>query len=96
LTEGQGMVRFTAAEAARWVCTAIGRRVDVVVFNTGRPAPEALARYEVEHKTPLPLGDLPDGVDLVEGDFWGSDIARHNRRRLSYALWSVLAGRLLT
>lgn len=96
LTEGQGMRRFTAADAARWVCTAIGRRVDVVVFNTGRPAPDALARYEVERKVPLVLGALPDGVELVEGDFWGTDIARHNRRRLSYALWSVLSRRLLT
>lgn len=96
LTEGQGMGRFTAADAARWVCTAIGRRVDVVVFNTGRPALEALVRYEVEHKTPLALGHLPEGTELVEGDFWGTDIARHNRRRLSYALWSVLSRRLLT
>lgn len=95
LTEGQGMRRFTAADAARWVCTAIGRRVDVVVFNTGRPTPHALARYELERKMPLALGSLPDGVELVEGDFWGTDIARHNRRRLSYALWSVWSRRLL-
>ncbi|MCA1584063.1 MAG: YvcK family protein [Acidobacteria bacterium] len=96
LTEGRGMGRFTAADAARWVCSAIGRRVDVVVFNTGRPAAAALARYELEHKMPLALGHLPEGVDLVEGDFWESDIARHDRRRLSYAVWSVLSRRLLT
>lgn len=96
LTEGQGMRRFTAADAARWVCAAIGRRVDVIVFNTGRPGAEALERYEVEHKMPLALGELPEGTQLVEGDFWCSDIARHHRRRLSYAVWSVLSRRLLS
>lgn len=95
LTEGRGMRNFTAADAARWICTAIGRRVDVVVFNTGRPTPDALARYELERKAPLALGTMAEGVEVVEGDFWGTDIARHNRRRLSYALWSVLSRRLL-
>ena len=29
----------------------------------------------------------------VIGDFWRSEIARHDRRRLSYAVWSVLSRR---
>jgi hypothetical protein len=32
---------------------------------------------------------------VVEGDFWTRDIARHDRRRLAYAVWTVLAQRLL-
>jgi hypothetical protein len=32
---------------------------------------------------------------LVGGEFWTSEIARHDRRRLAYAVWSVLSRRLL-
>jgi uncharacterized cofD-like protein len=96
LTEGQGMTRFTAADAVTWVRDAIDRPVDVVVFNTASPNAQALTRYEAEHKMPLSLGALPSGIELVEGEFWRSEIARHDRRRLSYALWSVLSRRLLT
>ena len=53
LTEGRGMAGFTAAEAARWVSDAIGRPVDVVIANTGRPSPDGLMRYAGEHKEPL-------------------------------------------
>ena len=95
LTEGRGMQAFTAASAVEWVNRTIGRRVDVVLFNTQRPGADILARYEREDKRPLDLGVLPDGTELVEGPFWCTDIARHNRRRLSYAVWSVLSQRLL-
>ena len=40
------------------------------------------------------LGAVPTGTEVVEGDFWCTDIARHDRRRLSYAVWSVLSRRL--
>jgi uncharacterized cofD-like protein len=96
LTEGQGMTRFTAADAVRWVSEAIDRTVDVVVFNTSLPSGVVLTRYQEEHKMPLALGSLPPGLELVEGEFWRSEIARHDRRRLSYALWSVLSRRLLS
>jgi uncharacterized cofD-like protein len=95
LTEGRGMKDFTAAEAASWVRRTIGKPVDVVIFNTSRPAQDVLDRYEQEHKRPLQLGTLPDETEVVEGGFWCSDIARHDRRRLSYAMWSVLSRRLL-
>jgi uncharacterized cofD-like protein len=95
LTEGRGMQGFTAADAARWVSRAIGRPVDVVVANTGRPSDEALARYASEHKEPLELGTLDGDVDAVLGRFWSSPIARHDRRRLAFAVWSVLSQRLL-
>jgi uncharacterized cofD-like protein len=95
LTEGSGMGGFTAADAARWVGAAIGRPVDVVIANTGRPSPEALMRYATEHKQPLELGDLPADVEPVLGRFWCTEIARHDRRRLSFAVWSVLSQRLL-
>jgi uncharacterized cofD-like protein len=95
LTEGGGMSGFTAADAARWVSNAIHRPVDVVIANTGRPSPEGLARYAAEHKGPLPLGDLDPSCEPVLGEFWCREIARHDRRRLSFAVWSVLADRLL-
>ncbi len=95
LTEGRGMSAFTAADAVRWVSEAIGRPVDVVVHNTHLPEAPVLERYAAEQKRPLPLGELDPSVDVVEGEFWAGDIARHDRRRLSYAVWTVLASRLL-
>jgi uncharacterized cofD-like protein len=95
LTEGRGMAGFTAADAARWVSEAIERKVDVLITNTGRPSEDALMRYAAEHKEPLPLGELDRATELVRGRFWCSDIARHDRRRLAFAVWSVLSERLL-
>jgi uncharacterized cofD-like protein len=95
LTEGRGMEGFTAADAARWVSRTIDRPVDVVIANTGRPSQEALKRYAAEHKSPLEIGDMDPGVEVVLGPFWTTEIARHDRRRLSFAVWSVLSQRLL-
>ncbi len=95
LTEGRGMSGFTAADAARWVSDAIERRVDVVIANTGRPSEDGRLRYAAEHKQPLELGDVPRGVEPVLGRFWCTEIARHDRRRLAFAVWSVLSQRLL-
>jgi len=96
LTEGRGMAGFTAADEVRWVSHAIGRPVDVVIANTGRPSIDALKRYEAEHKLPLDLGDLDAVTETVLGRFWCTEIARHHRRRLSFAVWSVLSQRLLS
>jgi uncharacterized cofD-like protein len=96
LTEGRGMTGFTAADEVRWVSQAIGRPVDVVIANTGRPSIEALKRYEAEHKLPLELGTLESGTEPVLGRFWCTEIARHHRRRLSLAVWTVLSQRLLS
>lgn len=95
LTEGRGMHTFTAADAVQWVTRTIGRPVDVLIFNTVRPCAEMLERYAREEKRPLERGPLPSTIEMVEGGFWCSDIARHDRRRLSYAVWSVLSQRLL-
>jgi 2-phospho-L-lactate transferase/gluconeogenesis factor (CofD/UPF0052 family) len=95
LTEGSGMAGFTAADAARWVSRAIERPVDVVIANTGRPSKETLMRYAAEQKLPLDLGAIDDRVEIVTGPFWNTAIARHDRRRLSFAVWSVLSQRLL-
>ena len=95
LTEGSGMAGFTAADAARWVSRAIERPVDVVIANTGRPSKETLMRYAAEEKLPLELGALDDRIEVVTGPFWNTAIARHDRRRLSFAVWSVLSQRLL-
>ena len=95
LTEGRGMAGFTAAESARWVSEAIGRPVDVVIANTGRPSTDGLMKYAAEHKEPLELGDFDSDTEVVEGKFWCTEMARHDRRRLSFAVWSVLSERLL-
>ena len=95
LTEGRGMAGFTAAESARWVSEAIGRPVDVVIANTGRPSPDGLMKYAAEHKNPLEIGEFDAGTEVVEGRFWCTEMARHDRRRLSFAVWSVLSERLL-
>ena len=95
LTEGSGMSGFTAADAVGWVSRAIGRPVDVLIANTGRPSRESLMRYAAERKEPLELGEIDPSVELVVGPFWNTEIARHDRRRLSFAVWSVLSQRLL-
>jgi uncharacterized cofD-like protein len=95
LTEGRGMWHFSAGEAVRQMSAAIGRPIDVVVVNTARPSSETLARYGAEHKQPLELGDVPQGCEVVSGDFWSGEIARHDRRRLAQAVWAILARRLL-
>jgi hypothetical protein len=43
---------------------------------------------------PLEIGQVPDYCEVVTGDFWCRDIARHDRRRLAQAVWAVLARRL--
>jgi uncharacterized cofD-like protein len=95
LTEGSGMNGFTAGDAARQISDAIGRRIDVVLQNTAGPSAEVLKRYAAEHKRPLELGTLPEGCELIEGDFWCDDIARHDRRRLAFAVGLALGKRLL-
>jgi hypothetical protein len=69
--------------------------VDVVIVNTARPPAGTLARYAEEHKAPLEIGDVPPHCEVVTGDFWHGEIARHDRRRLAQAVWAVLARRLL-
>jgi uncharacterized cofD-like protein len=95
LTEGRGMIGFTAADAVARIEDAIQRRVDVVIINMKWPSPQVLSRYALEHKEPLAPGTLPDHSELVGGEFWTSEIARHDRLRLAYAVWTVLSRRLL-
>jgi uncharacterized cofD-like protein len=94
LTEGRGMRGFTAGDAVRWAAEAIGRPVDVLVYNTGLPSLDVIDRYAAEHKEPLPLGEVPPDCEVVSGEFWQRDIARHDRRRLAYSVWTALAQRL--
>ena len=95
LTEGRGMTGFTAADSVARIEDAIHRSVDVVITNTKLPATKVLNRYALEHKEPLANGDLPARCEVVGGEFWTSDIARHDRLRLAYAVWTVLSRRLL-
>ena len=95
LTEGRGMCGFSVGEAVGRVGDAIGRPVDVVLVNMTPPDRSVLDRYAIEHKELLPIGDVPNGCQLVTGEFWQGTIARHARRRLAYAVWSVLAQRIL-
>ena len=94
LTEGRGMSGFTAADATRLLGETIGRPVDVVIVNTARPSAASLDRYAQEHKAPLEIGEVPPGCEVVAGEFWCNEIARHDRRRLAAAVWAVLARRL--
>ena len=96
LTEGQGMRGFTAADEVAWISRTINRPVDVVIANQGHPSDVAVARYAAEHKHPLALGDLPPNTETVIGEFWRTEIARHDRSRLCYAVWAVLSKRLLS
>ena len=95
LTEGRGMVGFTAADAVARIEEATGRQVDVVITNMKWPSPQVLGRYAQEHKEPLRPGTLPEHCELVGGELWTSEIARHDRLRLAYAVWAVLSRRLL-
>jgi hypothetical protein len=65
------------------------------MVNTARPPGSVLESYALENKKPLEAGVLPAHCELVGGEFWTGDIARHDRLRLAYALWSVLSKRLL-
>jgi uncharacterized cofD-like protein len=95
LTEGRGMAGFTAADAVARIEEAIDRPVDVVITNTRWPNSKILGRYALEHKEPLEPGKLPAHCEVVGGEFWCGDIARHDRQRLAYAVWSILSRRLL-
>ena len=95
LTEGRGMAGFTAADEVERLEAAIKRPVDVVIANVEWPSPSVLDRYAEEHKEPLQPGRLPGHCELVGGEFWTGEIARHNRLRLAYAVWAVLSRRLL-
>src|ERR1700676_2320974 len=74
---------------------AIQRPVDVVVTNMKWPSARILDRYALEHKEPLAPGNLPDHCEMVSGEFWTGEIARHDRLRLAYAVWTILSRRLL-
>jgi hypothetical protein len=89
------MLGFTAADAVARLEEASKRKVDVVITNMTWPSPQVLSRYAQEHKEPLAPGILPDHCELVGGEFWTGEIARHDRLRLAYAVWSVLSQRLL-
>src|SRR5881397_1279396 len=52
LTEGRGMVGFTAADAVARIEEASGRKVDVVITNMKWPSTDVLTRYAAEHKEP--------------------------------------------
>ena len=95
LTEGQGMNGFTASDAVTRLSDAIGRRIDLVIFNSDLPGRAVLDRYAQEHKLPLELGRIPSGCEVLEGAFWRRPIARHDRSRLRAAVWAALADRLL-
>ena len=73
---------------------AIGRPIDVVIFNSEPPSDEVLERYAAEHKAPLALGNVPATCQRIEGAFWRRPIARHDRSRLRAAVWAALVDQL--
>ena len=95
LTEGRGMRGFTAAAAARCLSEMIQRPIDVMIVNTAVPPPDVRQQYAAEHKEPIEIGTPPENCEIVAAEFWNGSIARHDRRRLAYAIWATLAKRLL-
>ena len=91
LTEGRGMAHFTAAEEVRLMSEAIGRPIDVVIWNNAAPSEDVLDFYEAEHKSPMLRGAMPPDILVVEGAFWRGRFARHHRRRLRAAVWTALS-----
>ena len=89
------MRTFTAATGAQLISRQIGRPVDVIVVNQGLPDTRILARYAAEDKHPMPIGEVVGCSDIVTAPLWTGVYARHHRRRLAYALWGILAKRLL-
>ena len=61
------------------------------VADASSPSPVIAARYLREGKTPLPIGVIDDGCELGEGNFWSGAMARHDRHRLTYAIWGALS-----
>ena len=96
LTEGRGMAglhRRRRGRADRRGDPAAGRRRDrqheVAVAAGARPL-RARAQGAARGRATLPAH-----CELVGGEFWTGEIARHDRLRLAYAVWSVLSRRLL-
>ena len=88
LTEGSGMNGFTAgdARASNQRCHRPSRRRRH--SQRDGAVRDVLARYAAEQKHPLELGRLPAGTELLEGDFWQDEIARHAAPRASRpAVW---------
>ena len=90
LTEGRGMAGFTAAQAVARLTEAIGRPVDVVIFNS-EPPPDAPCSSSTRASTRCRCrsGRCPSGCQVIEGGFWRRSIARHDRARLRAAVWAA-------
>ena len=95
LTEGRGMIGFTAADAVARIEQAIQRKIDVVITNTKWPSSEILGRYALEHKHRSRRKACL--TQMVGGDFWTSEIARHDRAsRVRLSVLSAGSLRLAT
>ena len=96
LTEGRGMLGFTAADAVARIEEAIQRPVDVVLTNNKWPSPKVLGRYALEHKEPLAHGHPARALRS-----WSAANSGQARSRATivcvspYAVWTVLSRRLL-
>ena len=96
LTEGRGMSGFTAGDAVRRVADALSRPVDVVIVNTVAPAaggPGSLSGRA--QGAAAPRARARRLRSRGSAALATSGIARHDRRRLPYAVWTVLARRML-
>src|SRR5258705_2283142 len=74
LTEGRGIVGFTAADAVARIEEASGRKVDVGITNVKWPSPQVLGRYALEHKEPPAAGPFPEPCCLVVAGVLTDDI----------------------
>ena len=96
LTEGRGMWQFTAAESVRQMSAAIGRddrRGHRQHLTSRRRARSPATATSTSSRSKW--ATCRRRCEVVSGEFWCGDIARHDRRRLAQAVWAVLAKRLL-
>ena len=96
LTEGRGMAGFTAADAVARIEEAIQRPVDVVITNMKWPSLEGARPLRARAQGAAGAGQRCRRTASWWAESSGrGDIARHDRLRLAYAVWSVLSRRLL-
>ena len=96
LTEGRGMIGFTAADAvdAHRGGHSAGTSTSSSPTRSGRRR-RCSAGTRSSTRSRSRRASCRDHCELVGGEFWTGDIARHDRLRLAYAVWSVLSRRVL-
>jgi uncharacterized cofD-like protein len=83
----------------------LGRKIDVVLWNTRKLPQQALKKYAAEKEFPVQKGVFPRRIRIVEGDFLSDDavekskadplkrsLIRHSSQKLAGQLYTLLYG----